>query len=173
MSEISNTQSEPHRPIGVKRFAEEKPDVKWAGLFGAGGDTKTYGFEPEISLHNVSAHRNDELVAIHHPTGTLLQGDMLFNLPPTEQYSRTYLPAWFRLLGSGSSLSPDGALHHRMASGLFSDHDLAKNEMAPIFAAKWDRIIPCHGDVIDSGGKAAWSKVWSKYAPAASDSTGL
>jgi len=36
------------RAIGVSRFAEEKPDVKWAGLFGSGGENKTYGFEPEV-----------------------------------------------------------------------------------------------------------------------------
>lgn len=105
------------------------------------------------------------MVAIHHPSGTLLEGDMLFNLPPTEQYSRTYLPAWYRLLGSGASLSPGGALHSRFANGVISDPDLAKKELAPIFAAKWDRLIPCHGDVIESGGKAAWDKVWAKYAP--------
>ncbi len=40
---------------------------------------------------------------------------------------------------------------------------LAKKELVPIFSGKWDRIIPCHGDVIDSGGRAAWDKVWGKY----------
>lgn len=153
----------------MERFAREKPDVKWAGLFGAGGENKTYGFEKEISLHNVSAHRNDELVAIHHPSGTLLEGDMLFNLPPTEQYSRSHLPAWFRvLLGSGSSMSPGGTLHNKLADGLFQDKEKAKREMAPIFEAEWDRIIPCHGDVIESGGKAKWNEVWAKYAPSVS-----
>jgi hypothetical protein len=41
-----------------------------------------------MSLHNVSSHVNDELIAIHHPTGTMLEADILFNLPATEQYSR-------------------------------------------------------------------------------------
>lgn len=149
----------------MERFAREKPDIKWAGLFGAGGENKTYGFEKEISLHNVSAHRNDELVAIHHPTGTLLEADLLFNLPPTEQYSRSSLPCWFRWLGSGSSLSPSGKLHHTMAGSIISSDELAKREMAPIFEAKWDRIVPCHGDVIETGGKAKWAEVWGKYAP--------
>ncbi|BEI97406.1 hypothetical protein CcaverHIS631_0209950 [Cutaneotrichosporon cavernicola] len=151
------------QPIGVSRFAKEKPDVKWAGLFGAGGETKQYGFEPEITLHQCSAHRNDELMAIHHPSGTLMEGDMIFNLPPTEQYSRSHLPLLFRLLGSGSWMSPGGAIQDRMIGGAVSDHELAKKELAPVFAAKWDRMIPCHGEVIESGGRAAWDMVWGKY----------
>jgi hypothetical protein len=38
------------RAIGVTRHKEQKPDVKWAGLFGSGGDELKYGFEPEVSL---------------------------------------------------------------------------------------------------------------------------
>lgn len=34
----------------MSRFAEEKPDVKWAGLFGAGGENQQYGFEPEVCI---------------------------------------------------------------------------------------------------------------------------
>ena len=41
---------------------------------------------------------------------------------------------------------------------------LMKTELMAINAAKWDRLIPCHGDVIESGGRVAWDKVWGKYA---------
>ncbi|CAK9785619.1 hypothetical protein CC85DRAFT_272456 [Cutaneotrichosporon oleaginosum] len=151
------------QPIGVSRFKDEKPDVNWAGLFGAGGQDKKYGFEPEITLHQVAAHRNDELMALHHPSGTLLQADMLFNMPPNEQYSRAGLPLWFRLLGSGSWMAPGSMVHERLINGVVADNDLMKKELVPIFAAKFDRIVPCHGDVIDAGGRAAWDKVWGKY----------
>lgn len=40
---------------------------------------------------------------------------------------------------------------------------LAKKQLAPITAAKWDRLIGCHGDVIETGGKAAWEKVFAKF----------
>jgi hypothetical protein len=39
-----------------------------------------------------------------------------------------------------------------------------KNELKAIHATKWDRVVPCHGDVIESGGRAAWDKIWAKYA---------
>jgi hypothetical protein len=36
-------------------------------------------------------------------------------------------------------------------------------ELAPIHAADFTRIIPCHGDVIEREGKVAWDKVWGAY----------
>ncbi|ORY21299.1 hypothetical protein BCR39DRAFT_553965 [Naematelia encephala] len=153
------------KPIGVSRFKEKKPNVNWAGLFGAGGESQQYGFEPHITLHQVSAHANDELLAIHHPSGTLVEADMLFNLPPTEQYARAGgIPTLFKLFGSGKSMSPGGYLHTQMASAIAKDKELLKKELLPIQQAKWDRIIPCHGDIIETKGKAAWDQVWAKYA---------
>lgn len=64
-------------------------------------------------------------MAIHHPSGTLLEGDMLFNLPPTEQYSRSSLPFWFRMLGSGAWMAPGGAVHERLMGGVVTDHEYA------------------------------------------------
>ncbi|TXT16084.1 hypothetical protein VHUM_00587 [Vanrija humicola] len=160
------------QPIGVKRFGHEKPDVKWAGLFRAGGEDKKYGFEDEITLYNVSAHVNDELAAIHHPSGTLIQGDLLFNLPATEQYSRAGgLPYWIRALGGGASLSPGGILHSRFANVAIKDKELGIKQLAPIFAAKFDRIIPCHGDVIETGGKKAWDEAFAAYREGSGEST--
>jgi len=40
---------------------------------------------------------------------------------------------------------------------------LFRKELVSILGAKWDRIIPCHGEVIQSGGRAAWDKLWGKY----------
>ncbi|WVR04814.1 hypothetical protein IAU60_001826 [Kwoniella sp. DSM 27419] len=155
------------QPIGLERFKDQKPSINWAGLFGpkSDGATKKYGFEPEISLHEVSSHVNHELTAIHHPSGTLLQADMLFNLPPTEQYSRNGgIPSLMKLAGGGKTMSPGGKVHDVMASGVTKDKSLIQKELAPINAAKWDRIIPCHGDVIETGGKVAWDQVWGKYS---------
>jgi len=60
---------------------------------------------------------NDELIAIHHPTGTLIEADILFNLPPKEQYSRAGgLPFL-----SGSSFNPSGWLHQALTGTLIKD----------------------------------------------------
>ncbi|WWD21681.1 hypothetical protein CI109_106167 [Kwoniella shandongensis] len=153
--------------IGLERFKEQKPEISWSGLFGkkTDGDKKTYGFEPEITLHQVAAHINHELTAIHHPSGTLIEADLLFNLFPVEQYSRSGgLPFFFKAFSSWKTMSPGGKTHDLMAAQVIKDKELLKKELVPINSAKWDRIIPCHGDVIETGGKVAWDKVWGKYA---------
>jgi len=103
----------------------------WAGLFGSGGDELKYGFEPEvrirrrhfgqadrqISLHSITQHTNHELVAIHHPSKTLLEADLLFNLPAKEQYSRTKEPLFFRATGLTKFLQPGTMAHEKAVSG--------------------------------------------------------
>ena len=67
---------------------------------------------------------NHELVAIHHASGTLLQGDMLFNLPPTEQYSRAGgLPFLAKLVGGGKFMSPNGGAHRPVTSMMTKDSE--------------------------------------------------
>lgn len=36
-------------------------------------------------------------------------------------------------------------------------------ELSPLKAADWDRLIPCHGDVIESGAKEIWLKVFDQF----------
>ena len=59
-------------------------------------------------------------------------------------------------------LDPLIASRHGADKG--ADCSLLKTELAPIMAAKWDRLIPCHGDVIETGARAEWDKVWAKFA---------
>jgi len=35
--------------IGPEGISQKKPDVKWAGVMGEGGESVTYGFEDEVS----------------------------------------------------------------------------------------------------------------------------
>lgn len=75
--------------IGPAGIAQKKPDVKWDGILGEGGEAKTYGFESEIKLHFFPGHVNKEIAVFHEPTRTLVEADLYFHLPPTEQYSKT------------------------------------------------------------------------------------
>jgi hypothetical protein len=71
-------------------------------------------------------------MAIHHPSGTLLEADALFNLPPTEQYSRQGgLPFWFKFVNGGKTMSPGGSTHERAANSLIKD-----KEWVPLFQAQ-------------------------------------
>jgi len=46
-------------------------------------------FDSEFEYEFVDAHPNKELVFHHKPSKTLVETDLLFNLPATEQYSRS------------------------------------------------------------------------------------
>jgi len=47
---------------------------------------------------------------------------MLFNLPPTEQYSRAGgIPSLMKLFGSGRTMSPGGLVHSKAADSLTKD----------------------------------------------------
>ena len=80
-------------------------------------DVYTYANTYQISLHSITQHTNHELVAIHHPSKTLLEADMLFNLPASEQYSRTKEPLFFRATGVHKNMRPGTALHEKAVSG--------------------------------------------------------
>jgi hypothetical protein len=42
-------------------------------------------------------------------------------------------------------------------------HSKLTEELSPLRNADWDRLIPCHGDVIESGAKAEFIKVFDQF----------
>lgn len=111
------------------------------------------------------AHANKEIVFHHRPTRTLIEADYLFNMPATEQFSKT-------------GVDPNSGILTKIFSALTHTQGAAKGQQRMIwwgtsaadrksFAAstarinKWDfdRIIPCHGDVIETGAKSVFQKM--------------
>lgn len=46
------------------------------------------GFHLQIKLQFLPGHVNKELAVLHIPSRTLIQADLIFNLPCTEQYAK-------------------------------------------------------------------------------------
>lgn len=46
-------------------------------------------FDSEFQYEFLNSHQNKELVFLHQPTRTVIEADLIFNLPATEQYSKT------------------------------------------------------------------------------------
>ncbi|EGP87394.1 uncharacterized protein MYCGRDRAFT_41701 [Zymoseptoria tritici IPO323] len=122
-------------------------------------------FDADFDIEYVSAHQNKELAFLHKPSRTLIQADILFNLPATEQMSK-------------SGVSPTQGLLTKIFAGLMHTRGEATWQRRMIWygtsagdrkgfnasigrIAKWDfdRLIPCHGDVIETGGKGIFDKV--------------
>lgn len=126
-------------------------------------------FDSEFNYEYVHAHENKELVFVHKPTGTLIQADLLFNLPANEQFSKTgespTTGLWTKLFSSFQNTHGDMIWQKRFVWYVSGARDRAAfaQSMTKIYSWNFDRIIPCHGDVIETGGKAVMEKFTEWY----------
>lgn len=152
--------------IGVEELPAKLDGITFHKVFG----DKKYegvrcGFEDEIDTVYVPGHLNKELVLVHKKTRTLIEADLLFNLPAFEQYR-----------GSSSSAGVLGFLspfrHLKADSGAhrwFNQNMACKDK--PSFAASmreiakldFDRLIPCHGETIDTGAKQVFEQAFAPF----------
>jgi len=144
---------------------ETKPalaGVKFAGIYGKDPEGTKYGFEDEISACYFSGFQNKDVAFCHKATKTLIEADLLFNLPPKEQYSKSNESplGWIPFL---SYIAPFTWGHKLMISQLITDQAAAKVQAKTVDSWDFDTIIPCHGDVVEGNGKAAWQSVWDKF----------
>ncbi len=130
-------------------------------------------FDREFDYEYVGAHANKELVFCHKPDKTLIEADMMFNLPATEQFSRTgqdassgFLTKLF--IGLQSTVGT-ATWQKRFLWYAASSRDRASFNQSAKMIAQWDfdRIVPCHGDVIEKGGKGIFKKVFEWHLAAA------
>ncbi|TIB72074.1 hypothetical protein E3Q18_03688 [Wallemia mellicola] len=146
--------------IGVDGLQSKASDVKFDYIYGQEPADKKVGYEPEIQVVWFDKFINRDLAFFHQPTKTLVQADLLFNLPGYEQYSNSEESAepWVPFV---QNFRP-GTLTHRIAAMAMSKNDA---EIKKVYEWDFDRIIPSHGDVIETGGKKAWYDVFSRYLP--------
>jgi len=113
----------------------------------------------------VGSHANKELVFFYKPDKTLIEADLMFNLPATEQYSRTkesptdgILTKLFVKLQSthGTAVWQKRFLWYAASS---SDRNAFNKSVQRINSWDFEKIIPCHGDVIEKDAKGIFAKV--------------
>jgi len=95
---------------------------------------------------------------------TLIEADLLFNLPAKEQYSKSDESPYQGILTSmfnyGGAAVGDATWHRRMLwYGIAVDRSSFNESVSKIDKWDFDRIIPCHGDVIETDGKSAFRNV--------------
>ena len=149
-------------PISVVFSSKSKDDNKVDAEFDA-------DFDHEF----VYAHPNKELVFNYRPDKTLIEADLLFNLPATEQYSKSgespnsgWPSKLFNSLNNtrGNAIWQRRLIYYALSAGNRPAFNASVDRIN-----KWDfdRIIPCHGDVIESGGKGIFEKVMQWHLQAA------
>jgi len=151
-----------------KRAKQKNEDVPFSVVFTAANkDTITVDpeFDAAFDYEFVHSHANKELVFNYKPEKTLIQADLIFNLPATEQFSKTGLDSKSGILTKlfgyinntrGTAVAQKRFIWYAISSG---DRPGFGKSMAKI--DKWDfnTIIPCHGDVIETGGKGIFEKI--------------
>ncbi|KAJ7512530.1 hypothetical protein B0H11DRAFT_1699398, partial [Mycena galericulata] len=148
--------------IGVEALVEKKKaeGLELDGAYGADAPGTRYGFEDEIYACYFSGFANKDVAWFHAASKTLIVADLLFNLPGTEQYSQSKSKAKVPIFGA---LDPWGAIHKRFVWGEGKDKAAMTRDAKTVLGWGPERIIMCHGDVIEGYGEKAWASAYSKY----------
>jgi hypothetical protein len=162
--------------LAAKRQKQNNPEVPIAVEFDA-PIPNSVSVDPEFDAAFdstvVAAHPNKELVFNHRASGTLVEADLLFNLPATEQNSR--MPgglygaeagggnAWTKVFSSVMHTQGEALWPKRFIWYLLSRRDRPGFSKCVNDISQWkfDRIVPAHGDVVETGGKALFEKMFS------------
>ncbi|KAG6840431.1 hypothetical protein C0991_006743 [Blastosporella zonata] len=130
------------------------------GAWGRDPPNTLYGFEDEIKACFFSGFKNKDVAFLHVDSKVLIEADLLFNLPANEQYSKSSTSASIPFI---SGLSPTSWLHPRFLWGLGTDKVAMKRDAKTVASWDFEKIIPCHGDVIETNGKQAWEAAYKFY----------
>jgi len=135
-------------------------DLKFDGSWGKDDPNTKYGFEDEIKWCFFSGFMTKEVAFLHKDSKSLLEADLLFNLPPKEQYSKSEKTTFSFLT---KAFNPWSYAHKRVVWSAGTDRETTKRDAKTV--AEWDfeRLIPCHGDVIEKDGNKAWREAYKWY----------
>ncbi|TKA59666.1 hypothetical protein B0A49_09213 [Cryomyces minteri] len=170
-------------PEGLAEKRAKSKDVEnvpFSVVFSSKGDNAVDAdFDSEFQYEFVSAHPNKEIVFNHIPDRTLIEADLMFNLPATEQFSKSGVSAtsgWLtRFFGSLNNTRGSAIWQKRFIWYALSAKDRKgfNASVSRIDKFDFDRIIPCHGDVIESDGKGIFRKVMEWHLKASQKSSRL
>lgn len=116
-------------------------------------------FDAEFEYEYFDAHQNKELVFLHKPSKTVIEADLVFNLPAHEQYSKQPGGAtsgiFTKLFGSLANARGEVMAQRRLLWYVIGAKDRPSfaESSRRVMAWDFDRVVPCHGDVIETGGK--------------------
>jgi len=110
-----------------------------------------------------SGFKNKDVAFFHSASKTLIATDLIFNLPATEQYSKSWIGSGVPLFSRFARLNPYTAIHRKLAKVLGTDVTAMNRDVKTVASWDFQRIIPCHGDVIEVDGNNAWRAAYGMY----------
>ncbi|KAH3908962.1 hypothetical protein HBI56_124790 [Parastagonospora nodorum] len=155
------------KTIGVPGLETKRKDVKWdfmCGDWSMGGPEDEFGFSDDFETVFFEGFITYCVAWYHKPTKTLIQSDLMMNLPCTEQYSPPSSEQGLLSREFAKRAHPRSIWAKRLMYYIATvNHSLMRRDAKKV--AEWDikRVIPCHGDVIDDGGNEAWSSTYEWF----------
>lgn len=160
--------------IGNEEFDAVVTRENYLNVLGEFGED----FATDFDMEYVSAHPNRELVFYFRPDRVLIQADLFFNLPATEQYSRVpesekpspgLLTRMFTSLqtpGSGNPLGMKRFMWY-LVSNSRGDREAFNESVRRIGEWDFEVVVPCHGETVVQGGKELFERVFEWHLKAA------
>lgn len=172
--------------IGVSEWKAAYPNAKLLGPEGLPekranqGKTETFDvvftkgkewkvdeeFDRDFEVEYVPAHPNREIAFLYKPDKVVIEADLMFNLPPDEQYSlaksertNNVLDRIFHAIAKteGDLTWTRRFMWYAMSS---SDREGFNASLRRIDAWDFDTVVPCHGDTMLGDGKERFRKVF-------------
>jgi hypothetical protein len=156
-----------------KRKKQKNEDVPFAAIFTkANRETIKIDseFDSEFDHEYMPSHPNLDVAFFHKPSKTLIEADIMFNLPATEQFSKSGEAANSGILNKIwiSLFNTNGAGQKRFIWYAISLKDRTGYSASIAKINSWDfnTIVPCHGDVIENDAKGVFQKVFEWHLAA-------
>jgi len=164
-------------PLREKRAKASREDVPFDFAYtptNKASLASTYpdDFLAEFDVEFFDGHTNQEIVLLHKPTSTMIEADLIFNTPSYEQFSKTGVDAntgFFTKLFQAMFTTLHGTSQQRFIWYFISKDKPSFNKSIKRVNDTWqfNRIIPCHGEVIETGGKDVFKKLFAWHIEAA------
>lgn len=127
----------------------KRTDIDFQGVI----DSRKSPFGDEVGVAPLSClPLTNEVLMLHRPSRTLVVCDLVFNLPPTAPWlTRAAMRCLGGYPGCKTTLLERVGMRRRQA----------REDMRALAEWDFDRVIMAHGDIIETGGKAAVIQAFS------------
>lgn len=132
--------------IGVEHLVAKRKDLHFDGAYGIDPPETKYGYEPEIEACYFPETVNHDVAFFHAESRSLIEADLLFNV-------KTPL----------GSVGPDSAIHKKFTQWITSNKEATSQYAQKVAEWDFDIIIPCHGEVVETGGNSAWKSAFEAF----------
>ncbi|NOJ78141.1 DUF4336 domain-containing protein [Myxococcus xanthus] len=131
----------------------KRPDLRIDLELGATAEASWAGVLDQVLVQGMP--KVDELLFFHRPSQTLFVTDLAFNVHRTGSwFTRMYL----KLSGAWQRLAPT-----LLVRSVIKDREAVRASLARAQAWDVERVVVCHGDVVEQGGREAVRNAFARF----------